>query len=64
VTVRELCYPNYDVEAYEGGDIRLRFFAPGSRFGPVHVVLAADDASLLLELIDKALTKSESEEAA
>lgn len=64
MTVRELVYPNYDVEAFVGGDIRLRFTAPGSKFGPVHVVLVRDDADGFLALLAKAIDKSLADEAA
>lgn len=51
MTVRELTYPHYDVEVGADGDTRMRFFAPGSKFGPVHIVLRADDAALLRSLL-------------
>jgi hypothetical protein len=54
-----MVYPNYTAEVFEGGDIRLRFWTPGSKFGAVHVVLIADDAVELLRQIDKALDGSD-----
>jgi hypothetical protein len=57
--VRELVYPDeYGAEVIEGGDIRLRFNAPGSRFGPVAIILVADDATALASELDKAAAKS------
>lgn len=54
-----MVYPEYAAEVFEGGDIRLRFHTPGSKFGPVYVVLIAGDAEDLLRQIDKALDKSD-----
>jgi hypothetical protein len=58
-TVRRIVYPNYKAEVVEGGDVRLRFVAPGSKFGAVEVILIADDAMELLRQLDKALDKSD-----
>lgn len=57
--MRRLVYPNYNAEVTDGGDIRFRFTLPGSKFGPVEVILTADDAEGFLGLIDKALDKSD-----
>jgi hypothetical protein len=58
MNVREMVYPDYAAELFEGGDIRLRFWTPGSKFGPVHVVLISADAEELLRQLGKALDKS------
>jgi hypothetical protein len=59
MAVRQMVYPVYKAEVFEGGDIRLRFTTPGSKLGPVYVVLARNDAEILLESIDKACLASE-----
>lgn len=55
---RRIVYPDYAAACVEGGDIRLRFYAPGSKFGPVEVFLVADDAESFVAAIDKALNDS------
>jgi hypothetical protein len=59
VSVRRIVYPDYSAEVVEGGDIRLRFHAPGSKFGPVEVILIAPDAESFVVAIDKALIASD-----
>jgi hypothetical protein len=56
--VRRLSHPDYEAEMIDS-DVRLTFRTPSSRFGPVEVVLTADDAHELSRAIDKAVTASD-----
>ena len=47
---RELAHPLFDVETHDEG-LLIRFRVPGSRFGPVEVVMSEDEADDLAEAL-------------
>lgn len=55
---RRLSHPEYKAEMVDS-DVQLTFTAPGSKFGPVEIVLTADDASELVGQVDKAVAASD-----
>lgn len=54
---RALGHPTVEVEDHEEG-LLLRFYAPGSRFGTVEIVLDIAEAHALVESVDQAITFS------
>jgi hypothetical protein len=49
-------HPTYDAEA-EGENVRLRFAVPGSKFGPVQVLLDFEECANLFHLLSLALAR-------
>ncbi len=50
--MRELAYPEYSIVPRNDGGVRLTFNVPGSKFGPVAIVLDPVTAATLARAID------------
>jgi hypothetical protein len=52
-TTRHIEHPQFEIEE-DDGDILVRFRIPGSKFGPVEVVLSFEEVEQLVESLEQA----------